>query len=227
MVLKTIIFDFDDTLIFSTQQHVESFKSAANKYGLSINEKEITKLFGKPVLEILKQVFPDINTSQLEKIKDEKEKRYEEIIQEKKPKLLKGVTQLLQYLSKHDFNIGILSSDSIVNIKLILEKNKISNYFDKIMGSEDSKSHKPQPNGLLKIAKKMKSRADECIYIGDSKYDMMAACNANMIGIGVATGHYSKTELKSQGASIVFDDLTEVFEFMESSKILDQCIRLK
>lgn len=219
MVLKTIIFDFDDTLIFSTQQHIESFKNAANKYGLNINEKEITKLFGKPVLEILKQIFPDINTSKLEKIKDEKEKKYKEIIQEKMPKPLKGVTQLLRYLNKHDFNIGILSSDSAANIKLVLEKNKISNYFDIIMGSEDIKSHKPQPNGLLKIAKKMKNQAGECIYIGDSKYDMMAAYNANMIGIGVATGHYSKTELKSQGALMAFDDLTEVFKFVESSKI--------
>lgn len=29
--------------------------------------------------------------------------------------------------------------------------------------------------------------------------------NANMFGIGVATGHYSKTELKSKGAATVFD----------------------
>ncbi|MHA7646723.1 HAD family hydrolase [Nitrosopumilus sp. S4] len=222
MVLKIIIFNFDDTLISSNKHHIESFKKATNKHGLNIDEEKITKLFGKPVIEILKQTFPDIPKLKLEKIKEEKERIYRKIIRDKNPNMLKGAKNLLGFLKKSNFKTGVLSSDSKKNIELVLEKNRISNCFNKIMGSEDVKSHKPQPDGLLKIAKQLKSQTKECLYVGDSKYDMIAASKANMIGIGVASGHYTKGQLKSHGADMVFNDLDEMLANIKSGKIPNQ-----
>jgi phosphoglycolate phosphatase len=46
-------------------------------------------------------------------------------------------------------------------------------------------------------------------YVGDHVADMVAAAAAGVPGIGVATGPCSRDELRSAGAEVVLDRLTE------------------
>ncbi|SCL17819.1 phosphoglycolate phosphatase [Micromonospora rhizosphaerae] len=58
------------------------------------------------------------------------------------------------------------------------------------------------------------------LYVGDHVADMVAAEAAGVPGVGVATGPCSHEELKSAGAHVVLDDLTEF------PAALDRIIRL-
>ncbi|MEU8326800.1 HAD family hydrolase [Micromonospora sp. NPDC048839] len=50
---------------------------------------------------------------------------------------------------------------------------------------------------------------DATHYVGDHVADMVAAATAGVPGIGVATGPCSHDELRTAGANVVLDDLTE------------------
>jgi len=62
---------------------------------------------------------------------------------------------------------------------------------------------KPAPDLLILAAEKLKTRPNACWYIGDSTWDMRAAIAAGMVGVGVAYGAASDSELLSAGADVV------------------------
>ena len=59
------------------------------------------------------------------------------------------------------------------------------------------------PDLLILAAEKLKTRPNACWYIGDSTWDMRAAIAAGMVGVGVAYGAASDSELLSAGADVV------------------------
>jgi HAD superfamily hydrolase (TIGR01509 family) len=62
---------------------------------------------------------------------------------------------------------------------------------------------KPAPDLLLLAADRLRTPPTRCWYVGDSTWDMLAARAAGMIGIGVAYGAVSKSELLNSDARVV------------------------
>lgn len=79
------------------------------------------------------------------------------------------------------------------------------------------RNHKPNPELLFKSARILKVKPNECIYIGDSENEMIAARRANMYGVGITTGVFSKKQLEKAGAKKVFKSREEFLEFLKSS----------
>jgi phosphoglycolate phosphatase len=131
---------------------------------------------------------------------------------------LKGIRSLLTYLKNTKHEIGIFSSDSLDNIENILVEKNIKKYFDVILDSNGVEKSKPHPKGLLKIAKKLEVDPTNCAYMGDSKYDMIAAKRAKMKRIGISTGFYSKNQLKLNGAQITVSNHKELLDILKLDK---------
>ena len=112
-----------------------------------------------------------------------------------------------------------MSADKVKNIKLVLKENGIFEYFQTIIGADIIKSHKPNPDGLLKTAKKINIDPKYCVFIGDSEYDMLAAKRAKMTPIGITTGFWSKNQLKSNGAQLTFEKHMQILAAIKSGKI--------
>ncbi|HEV3486431.1 MAG TPA: HAD family phosphatase, partial [Vicinamibacterales bacterium] len=62
---------------------------------------------------------------------------------------------------------------------------------------------KPAPDLLLLAAEQLRTAPTRCWYVGDATWDMLAARAAGMIGIGVAYGAVSKSDLLNAGARTV------------------------
>jgi phosphoglycolate phosphatase-like HAD superfamily hydrolase len=50
---------------------------------------------------------------------------------------------------------------------------------------------------------------EEVLVVGDTPHDIEGAHGADSLGVGVATGHYSKDELSAAGADYVLGTLEE------------------
>ena len=66
---------------------------------------------------------------------------------------------------------------------------------------------KPEPDLLLAAAEQTGMDPATTWYIGDSRWDMMAATAAGMVPIGVATGATDEPTLRAAGAQLTFPDL--------------------
>jgi HAD superfamily hydrolase (TIGR01509 family) len=215
MKIKAAIFDFDQLLIDSYKDHADAFLLTTKKFGIKLNKKEIYKRFGKSAKEILKELAPNLSNKEIENFVEEKEKNYSKLVRKRGIRLLKGAKEILDFFKKRKIKIALSSSASIKNIKIAFKVAKIGKYFDVVIAAEDVKKHKPHPEPLIKAAKKLKINPKNCIYFGDSIYEMMAAKRAKMPAIGVLSGIYSKKDLEKYKPLKVVKDLKDAKKFLE------------
>jgi HAD superfamily hydrolase (TIGR01549 family) len=219
MKVKAFLFDYDETTVYAHDDHVKAFVQAGKEFGVKIKKRDIMKRFGKSAINILFELLPELTDEEIFRMRDRKEKIYRKIISRKKIRTVEGLVELLTFLHKNKIKCGIVSSASVKNIRIGLKKNKITKYFDVIVGAEDVKRHKPNPDPLLRAARKLHLKPIECVYIGDSIFDMISAKRAGMRRLGITTGFYSEMQLKFEGAKYCFRDHREVLSFLKSVRI--------
>jgi HAD superfamily hydrolase (TIGR01509 family) len=215
MGIKAVIFNFDQVLVKSYTDHINAFLIVAKKFGYKLKKEEICKRFGRSGKEILQELLPNATENEIKNFMNEKEENYRKIISKKTIQPMKGMRELFVFLKKKKIKCAISSSASIKNILIVLRKTKLKRYFKTIVAAEHVKHHKPHPEPLLKAAKLLKIRPTNCIYIGDSIFEMQAARRARMIGIGILTGIYNSNELKRNGASYIVNDMREVKSLLQ------------
>jgi HAD superfamily hydrolase (TIGR01509 family) len=67
---------------------------------------------------------------------------------------------------------------------------------------------KPAPDLLLLAARRLRVAPGGCWYVGDARWDMLAAVAAGMVPVGVTSGAVDAAELRTAGAAVVVPDLT-------------------
>ena len=82
--------------------------------------------------------------------------------------------------------------------------------FDFVATINDVKKGKPYPEQFLYTARKLKVNPGECLVIGDSIYDALAAKRAGMDFIGILSGYNKKTELIKEGAIKTIHSVNEL-----------------
>jgi phosphoglycolate phosphatase-like HAD superfamily hydrolase len=83
------------------------------------------------------------------------------------------------------------------------------------VASEHTKKHKPNPEPLIKAAKIIETNPKNCIYVGDSIYEMLAAKRAKMLAVAILSGNYSRKKLKEAGANLIFKNINDFKKFLE------------
>ncbi len=219
MKYKAVLFDFDNTIIHSNLDYVKASIITAKKFGIKLNTTKISRMMGMSVGDIIKKLLPKITKEEFNKLIKYREKIYKEISTNKKVKTIDGIENLLKFLKKNKIKIGIVSSSSRKGINLNIKKTKLKKYFDIIIASDDTKKHKPNPDPLILAMKKLKLKPKDCIYIGDSKFDMISAKNAKILPIGIYTGFYSANELKKHGGKFAFKNHKSIFTLLKSWQI--------
>ncbi|MBA7514897.1 Phosphoglycolate phosphatase [subsurface metagenome] len=81
---------------------------------------------------------------------------------------------------KRGTKLAILSLNTRQTIKKSLELARISDKFDFILGREDVRSWKPEPEGLLRIMEHYKVNKEDMIYFGDLEKDLATGANAGI-----------------------------------------------
>jgi len=213
--IKAVLLDFDETIVYSNKDHVKSYVIAAKRWGLKNPDGKIEAMIGRSAINILAGLFPDLALEDLIRLRDEKEAAYRKIIARKKLRTVAGLEDLLKFLKKEKLAVGIVSSASMRNISLILKRLGLRRYFKVIVGAEAVKMHKPRPDPLLRAFRELGLGPKDCVYIGDSIYDMMAARNARTTGYGMETGFYGWRHLKRAGAKEVFRSHRDFLRFLK------------
>ena len=164
------IFDLDGTITIA----IHDFDAIRKELGL---------LEGMPIVETIKSL-PE-NESLILK---EKLNRIEEKIA-KKSIPAPGIRDLLENLYQRNYEMGILTLNSKENAFLTLESIGLSKFFKKdlVLGRWCSEP-KPSPEGVLKMLKIWKAKADQALIVGDYLYDLQVGRAAR-----VATVHVDRS----------------------------------
>ena len=165
---KLIIFDLDGVLIDSKINMSFAWNSVKKKFNLRPSFKKYFKYVGKPFEQILKNLNIFSNYYQISK-----EYNKISINNFDKIKLYKGVKETLKHLKKKKIKTAIVTSKNLGRTRLLLKKFNIN--VNAVQCPNKKLRGKPFPDQILKVIKKMKMEKRNCIYIGDTKSDLIAA----------------------------------------------------
>lgn len=210
MDYKAVIFDFDYTLGDCTNGIVLSVNYALDKLGYSKHDvPEIKKTVGLSLKETFFKLSGDNDFEKANRFCDYfKEKA--DVVMVDSTVLLPGTFEIFKFLKENDVKIGIVTTKFHYRINQILSKFHIEDYVDMIIGAEDVKIEKPNPEGLLYMIKKMEIGNKEVLYIGDSLVDAKTAERANVDFIGVTTGTTQKKEFQRYSNLKIIPKLTDL-----------------
>lgn len=174
--IKNVVFDLDGTIIDSNIPSLlslqQTIKVVENKE-FTLEELEI--VLGLPDFDVFK-VLGIKNT-----IKCYSLWKKLSIELDNQKHIFPEIIEILEILNNLNINLGIVTSrekERYFNDHLIM--NNVNSYFDTIITSESTLKHKPHPEPLLKWIELTNSDPNQTIYIGDTRYDCIAAKRAGV-----------------------------------------------
>jgi beta-phosphoglucomutase family hydrolase len=181
-MIRAILFDFDGVVVQSEPLHLRSFRELLKPLRVRIpTERWYREFTGIGSTAITTALFRDFRIQEDVKAWVEKRKAYyQRLVLQGKLKTIPGVRSFLRMLKKKGIPTAIVSGGHGTNIKLVLEKLKLTVFFDSIVALEDVQNRKPHPEGFLLAAQRLGAKPEECIAIEDSPNGISAAHAAGM-----------------------------------------------
>ncbi len=215
--MHVILFDIDGTLTTKEsieKQELERFLRPVSEAAGKILSKEHWRYDGMVDPEIYRRLLiesgmsPDSAMSSLPQVISRGEEAY--LRMRAQPVLNDGVRELLQTLSIHpNHRLGVLTGNLSAVAEEKLRLTAVRGYFAETFFSNGYFSRADLVRDAVRAcAKKYALRSnDDVIIVGDTPRDIEAA-NANQAkAIGVASGHYSVSDLVQAGAAAAFRNL--------------------
>lgn len=208
MKYTTYLFDFDYTLADSSRGIVICFRNVLERHGhTGISDEAIKRTIGK-TLEDSFSILSGITTPEtLAEYKKEYVKEADTYMTVNTFFFPETVT-VLKTLKSQGAQIGIISTKFRFRIREMVDQHFPKDFFDIIIGGEDVKQAKLDPQGIKKALRRLHRRKSETLYIGDSTVDAETAQAAKVDFVGVLNGMTTREELMVYPHRQILDNLS-------------------
>ncbi len=125
--------------------------------------------------------------------------------------LYPGALETLQSLKVLGLKLALITNKPEKFIPELLAQTHMAEYFDWVVGGETSPQKKPDPAGLLWVMQQAQVTAQQCLFVGDSRNDVLAAHAAGVACIAVTYGYNYGQPISAENPALVVDDLRELF----------------
>jgi phosphoglycolate phosphatase-like HAD superfamily hydrolase len=213
-----ILFDIDGTLIVSGGAGGAAWRRAFEElYGVPADIGQYTDA-GMTDPEVGRLTFERVvgrepSAKELARLLSMRSRYLPEAVAESRGyKVLPGVPETLARLSSEGYLLGLTTGgvESAAHIKL--ERADLNRYFTFGGYGCDSPDRTELTRRAVERAETIVGHElarDQVLVVGDTPLDVTAAHAAGALGVGVASGHYTKEELRAAGADFVLGSLEE------------------
>ena len=210
MAYKIYLFDFDYTLANSEVGIVKCFKLLMQQEHYSIpSDEEIKRTIGMPMIEAIRVLFKEDDDALLHELRD-KYTVFADKFMTENTKLYPQTIPALKKIKEAGAKTAIISSKTRRRIMQTLTRDKIIDLVEFVIGSEDVKSHKPSPEGILMAIERFKVAKSDVLYIGDNVIDGGAAQNAGVDFAAVLTGNNVREDFVKMPYVKIMNSLDEL-----------------
>lgn len=219
--VKCLCFDLDGTLVDTIEDIGDACNKALEKNNLPTHSYEEYKTFlghGSKYL-ITKAIGEENFTDELfNKVFNDYLERYKKFPCVKS-RAYKGITNMLMYAYKTRYHLVIITNKPTELAEAIAKKTFPKIQFDLIIGDEDGRKRKPNPDSMEIVKRAFNLVEDEIAYFGDSTVDYEFAKNCNCLKhyFSFYHGFTSKEELEEYGVSKFINNPTEIIEYLHKN----------
>jgi HAD superfamily hydrolase (TIGR01549 family) len=211
------IFDLDGTLVDSVYQHVLAWREALETEGIELSVWRIHRKIGMSggllTHMMLRETGIELTADRIQRLQRLHADAYIRASRHIRP--LSGARELLATLTDIGIPWAIATSGRMESAGPVLERLGVDLSCTAVVTRDDVKYAKPDPDLFLTAAERLHVDVEFAFVVGDSVWDMLAACRARSLGIGVLSGGYGMEELERAGAYRVFEDPADLLRHLD------------
>ena len=216
MAAPSLLFDLDGTLVDSVYQHVLAWREALESAGLELSVWRIHRRIGMSgglfLDALLRETGRRLSAEEESTVLRTHAAAFARQVAQIRP--LPGARDLLVYLTRARVPWAIATSGRRNSAQPLLDMLEIPK--DVPVVTRDQVEHaKPDPDLFIAAAERLGRPVSECIVIGDSVWDLLAARRARALGVGLLSGGYGQDELEGAGAYRVYQDPADLLRHLD------------
>ena len=210
--VKAVLFDLDGTLLDTYQLILDSMRyTIRTELGLDCSDERLMARVGQPLaiqmtdftddpalIDVLLKVYRAYN-----------EERHDAVV-----RAFDGIPDVLATLKGAGFSLGVVTSKRHELAQRGLDITGIARFMDFVVGPDDWPEFKPAPGGVLYGCRLMGCDPGECVYVGDSPFDMQAGNSAGCFTVAALWGMFSEETLRANDPSYVCEKPDEILSLL-------------
>ncbi len=205
--IKAVLFDLDGTLVDTEELILASFRYATKTVtGRDIPDEELRAKIGQPLTV---QMWDWADGSQ--EVHDALFNTYLEHNERVHSQLIKSfpdTISVLDALRAAGLPLGVVTSKRSENALRAMKSTGIDGYFACLVAPDTFPAHKPEPEPVLHGCELLGVAPVECIYIGDSPYDLQAGRGAGCMTVAALWGMFDREALMAEEPDYAIESLS-------------------
>jgi pyrophosphatase PpaX len=179
-----VLFDLDGTLVDSAAAILGSFHHATETVlQRRFPDEEILARVGGTNLDHQMRLLDSEHVDELVRVyREHNDPQYSELA------CFDGVVAVLGRLKSEGRRLGVVSAKRRSTVERVFDGAGIGDYFDVVVGSDDTRRHKPDPEPLVRALELLHAEPSDAAYVGDSPFDVAAARAAGVYAVAVGWG---------------------------------------
>ncbi|HYM00531.1 MAG TPA: HAD-IA family hydrolase [Blastocatellia bacterium] len=213
-MFRSAVFDFDYTLADSSLGVTECINFALGELGLApVDYETACRMIGLSLKETYRRIIGERPASEADEFSRLFIRRADETMVEMTV-LYETVGPTTQALMSGGMVLGIVSTKYRRRIEAVLAREGLSDRFEVIIGGEDVREHKPDPEGLIKALDALGSSCEDTLYVGDSVTDAIVAERTGVPFVAVLTGVTPKDAFAPYQAIDILESVDQLPAFI-------------
>jgi HAD superfamily hydrolase (TIGR01549 family) len=222
---RGVIFDLDGTLVDTNGAHIEAWLGALAEAGFPVTRERFLPEVGKGGDLLLPSVLGEHEAERSGKrVSEMHGERFLAIARARRFAVFDGAVDLVRELRRRDVPMAIATSSDERYAAATARSAGVDfrALVDEATTRDDAAASKPEPDIVLAAVARLGVPANECVMIGDTPHDGVAARRAGVAFQGVLCGGTSsRAELCAAGALAVWRDPRDLLDH------LDEALRLE
>jgi HAD superfamily hydrolase (TIGR01549 family) len=210
------LFDLDGTLVASVYQHVLAWRQALEHTGMELAVWRIHRRIGMSgglfVNALLRETGARLSGADIERLQRLHAEAYKGLASQVRP--LPGAKELLDVLAEASVPHAIATSGRMDTARPVLEMLGVRPELP-VITRDLVRYAKPNPDLFLAAADRLGVSIHDCVVVGDSVWDLLAAQRARALPVGLLSGGYGQEELERAGAYRVYQDPRDLLDHLD------------
>ena len=210
--ITTLLFDFDGTVFDTVEGITKSIQYALRKHGRDAELEELRCFAGPPLVDKFIEVY-EVSKEEAEQLVTDFRERYVPIgVYESSP--FPGIRELLEAVRATGKKTAIATSKPQALAELLLQRAGLRDLFDVVVGSGGGVNNDAKWQIVTRAMELCESKPEDCVLVGDTKYDVEGAKKCGIPCIGVRWGYAAEGELETAGAAAIVETPGELINDM-------------
>lgn len=211
---KYILFDFDGTLVDSSEGIFKSLTYAFENMGHGTPTQELLRKFVGPPLHYSFTQFCGFTSEHAYEMTEKYRERYKKIGYLEN-RVYDGIPEMLAKLQDEGYVLGTASSKPVKFIDDICEQRGIKKYFRHIGGTQFDNIKESKTLVIKNAMDALGADTENTLMVGDRLFDIQGAHEAGVPCCAVLFGFGSREEFEEYKAEYIIEKPNDIFDILK------------